>query len=436
VNEFNVVRLQGLGFPRAIQQILQNHPDFSDLSFSSQQEILVRERSVYSSGFSEGMKRLGNSATEIFFDFELAQKKWADEQGLPFLQDSWRDEIALAQLKTLQPDVLYLQDIYGLSENSRRKIKELVPSIKLVVIQKGYPGETRDLSDADILLVSSPILYDRYKERGQNPHLIYHSFDETLSKDGASMSQGERESFVFAGSSRAPEDRYWMLRNLLKQTSIKLWADEDRSSHEKHGGKLNLLGWKRYLRQSLIELVKKDNANLLRGALSLAASISKVERVLAQADFSKDHGPTVRSLPGLSRGLLPKETLSEEFPDRCYRSLFGKDYYDLLNRSDIVFNIHSTKSGNTVDNMKMFESTGMGACLLTDTGRNMKDLFEEDFEVVTYASAPEAISKAKYLLENPEEAKKISAAGRAKTLAQHTMAHRCEEINGIIRAQL
>ena len=78
----------------------------------------------------------------------------------------------------------------------------------------------------------------------------------------------------------------------------------------------------------------------------------------------------------------------------------------------------------------------MGACLLTDTGRNMPDLFEEDSEVVTYSSVDEAIEKAKYLLDNPAEAEKIAVAGRAKTLSSHTMRHRCEQINEIIRARL
>ncbi len=129
-------------------------------------------------------------------------------------------------------------------------------------------------------------------------------------------------------------------------------------------------------------------------------------------------------------------TLAEEFPSRCRFPLFGLDYYELLSQSDVVFNIHSKQSQDTVDNMKMFEATGVGACLLTDTGRNMKDLFEEDFEVVTYRSADEAIEKAKYLIENPEKARDIAVAGRTKTLSCHTMHHRCEEINEIIRHYL
>lgn len=169
---------------------------------------------------------------------------------------------------------------------------------------------------------------------------------------------------------------------------------------------------------------------------SMVSALPKVKRILAEAQGKGCANLKDRELPGLRRGLLPKRTLSEEFPSRSKPSLFGLDYYELLSRSDVVFNIHSAKSQDTVDNMKMFETTGMGACLLTDTGRNMKDLFEEDVEVVTYRSADEAIEKAKYLIENPEKAREIAAAGRAKTLARHTMLHRCEEIDEIIRTHL
>lgn len=87
--------------------------------------------------------------------------------------------------------------------------------------------------------------------------------------------------------------------------------------------------------------------------------------------------------------------------------------------------------------MKMlFEATGMGVCVLTDTGRNMMDLFEVDSEVVTYSSTSEAIFKANYLLQNLLKAEEIAAVGREKTLTKHTTAHRCEQINEIIRSRL
>ena len=434
MTSFNLVRLQGLGYSQAFLQILEKFPNFGELSFSAQYKILAQERSVYSSGFADGMSRLGNQAVEIFFDCEDAQKTWAAEQGVDYSNKCWQVEIVLAQLQKMKPDVLFFQDIYALPEKVRRRIKDYVPSVRVVVIQKGYPGETGDLSDADILLVSSPILYERYRE--QSPHLLYHSFDADIPLSLMERETIDRERLVFAGSSRAPEDRYWMLRQLLRETPINIWVDEDHNSHKKHGGWLNHWAWKRYIRAKLVNELGVNPDGILAKLFSMVSSLPKGKRILAEARGKRSADSKDRELPGLRRGLLPRRTLAEEFPSRSKPSLFGLDYYELLSRSDVVFNIHSAKSQDTVDNMKMFETTGMGACLLTDTGRNMKDLFEEDVEVVAYRSADEAIEKAKYLIENPEKAREIAAAGRAKTLARHTMFHRCEEIDEIIRTHL
>ena len=70
--------------------------------------------------------------------------------------------------------------------------------------------------------------------------------------------------------------------------------------------------------------------------------------------------------------------------------------------------------------MRLFESTGMGCCLLTDHKSDIQSIFEPDIEVVTYKTPSEAIDKAKYLLKNPNAAQKIAKAGQQKTFLEHT----------------
>lgn len=92
-------------------------------------------------------------------------------------------------------------------------------------------------------------------------------------------------------------------------------------------------------------------------------------------------------------------------------------------------------SGPYNNNTTMFETTGVGACLLVDKKQNLSDFFRADHEVATYETAEECLEKAKYLLEHPRERERIALAGQARTLKEHTMVQRAEatirEINGL-----
>jgi len=129
----------------------------------------------------------------------------------------------------------------------------------------------------------------------------------------------------------------------------------------------------------------------------------------------------------------PQIPLTMLFPERCREPVFGLDMFDLLGRSKIVFNRHTDALARPAfGNIRAFEATGMGSCLLTDFTEDGRALFEPDSEIVTYASIDEAIEKAAYLRDHEADRAAIAEAGHARTLSSHTMAHRCEQIHGII----
>ena len=83
--------------------------------------------------------------------------------------------------------------------------------------------------------------------------------------------------------------------------------------------------------------------------------------------------------------------------------------------------------------MRLFETTGVGACLITDWKENLADLFEPDAEVLTYRTAAECAEKVKYILEHENERRSIAEAGQVRTLREHTFENRAREIDKIIR---
>ena len=131
---------------------------------------------------------------------------------------------------------------------------------------------------------------------------------------------------------------------------------------------------------------------------------------------------------------LRARNLAELFPGQCHDAVRGLDYYQTIQNSLITFNRHTDYVSDSVGNMRMFEATGVGTCLLTDAGSNLGDLFLDDYEVVSYRSIDEAIEKSKFLIENDDERTAIAMRGQARTLRHHATNNRCELIDEVIRA--
>jgi spore maturation protein CgeB len=110
--------------------------------------------------------------------------------------------------------------------------------------------------------------------------------------------------------------------------------------------------------------------------------------------------------------------------------------FKALSRAKIGFNIHIDAAGSDAGNMRLFETTGVGACLVTDWKENLKELFEPGKEVVTYRSAAECIEKIKWLLDNPLERENIARAGQNRTLHDHTYERRAAELDEIVRRMM
>ena len=115
---------------------------------------------------------------------------------------------------------------------------------------------------------------------------------------------------------------------------------------------------------------------------------------------------------------------------------WGLDMYNILSRTKISFNRHINVAENNANNMRLYEATGMGSLLLTDKKDNLKKLFEEDREIVTYKSKEEALHKYNYLINNPAELANIAKAGQLRTLKEHTYENRMKELIQILENYL
>jgi hypothetical protein len=100
--------------------------------------------------------------------------------------------------------------------------------------------------------------------------------------------------------------------------------------------------------------------------------------------------------------------------------VFGIDMYTKLAMSSVTFNSHISAAGNEAANLRLFEATGLGSCLLTDKKNNISDFFTPD-EIVTYDNKYDAVEKAKYLLLNSKKTEQIGKKAKQKTYNQHSL---------------
>lgn len=111
---------------------------------------------------------------------------------------------------------------------------------------------------------------------------------------------------------------------------------------------------------------------------------------------------------------------------------WGREMYGVLARSRITLNHHG-HTGPFANNLRLFEATGMGALLITDAKDNLGDVFLPGEEVVDYHDVSECAELIRYYLDNEQERARIAAAGRMRTLRDHTWAVRMQQLLEILQ---
>jgi len=404
-------------------------------SFQTQLDCYIQNRFYYAHAYSKEFETLGHDSVVVIPDFEVAQKQWAKEHGLKYVDENWIADILFAQIVAIKPDIVFFHGTFwtrpglfasdGSQDNLIQILKSQFTFIKRIAIFSGYPSEADRIRGADIFFSSPPGVLENYKTKGLKPYLLYHAFDSSVTQ---SLNRGDLSQqnfpFTFIGSVRAPEARYFAIRRLLDHTNLQAWTNEPAEHKHKRIGKTDSPLKEQFsvaLRKTVNPLHEYTLFHLTRSRF--VPNVIK-KRVLEEVLHEKCS--TSRGAP----------SLCDLYTGSIHLPVYGLELYNLLRSSLVTFNLHADVSYGSVGNLRMFEATGMGACLLTDSGNNMNDLFTPDHEVVTYQSIDEAIEKIAFLLENPEKAKMIADSGRARTLKDHTVSKRCLQIDEIFQKSL
>ena len=123
------------------------------------------------------------------------------------------------------------------------------------------------------------------------------------------------------------------------------------------------------------------------------------------------------------------KTLADHGLQDLYRgTAWGSQMFEIFAKSKIVVNRHGEIAKGHATNMRMYESTGMGALLITDATKNLEELFKVNEEVVTYEDPDDAAEQIVKLLSNQSEIQRIAMQGQKRTHTEHTYAQRVQTI--------
>jgi spore maturation protein CgeB len=403
----------GIYHPAYLGQFYAQRPGLATQPFDVQHAALMQDCFGSSDFWTTALNRMGYETNETVANVEPMQKSWANEHGITYDANEWLFDIATAQVEAFQPEALIVADYSTLNADFLRHLKRRCPSIRLVLGWCGAPfRETSVFLEWDIVLSCVPELVQYFRLKGHRCYHLNHAFAPTI-LDRIRAGNSPSADFVFLGSivkkEQFHEERERILLALVEQTNLQIWSDISQPSASQRRGTL--------ARQWAYDAVHAARRFGLPDALlSMTPVINRMARWESRPEIS--------------------QPFDEGLAARAHPPLFGLEMFQQLHDSKVALNTHIDISPVSASNMRLFEATGVGTCLLTDWKENLSELFEPEVEVLTYRDAAECLEKVRYILDHEEERRAIADAGQRRVLREHTFTHRAMQIDAIINGEL
>lgn len=358
-------------YPSFVASHYAQRPGLNDATYAAQIEALMARRMSTSDAYSVLLRERGHEADELMTNVWPVQEAWARENGLrvpPLHRVGGRAgaaarhaagrRIVAAQLRRMRPDVVYVQDMFSLSQ---RDLAEHRAAGRLIAgqIASAAPPD-KIVRGYDVVFTSFPHFVDRFRALGVDAVYLPLAFDPRVLDELGELPERTRE-LVFIGGvdPRLHPAGTQLLEAVAQQLPLEIWG---------------------------------------YGASSLSHGSVLLERHRGEA--------------------------------------WGLDMYRLLGSAKICVNRHIDVAEGFANNLRLFDASGAGALLVTETARNLGELFEPGREVVTYGAVDELVERIGALLDDDAARADIAAAGQARTLRDHNYAQRVKQLDGELSERL
>ena len=402
-------------YPKYLKTFYDKRPELAAEPYAIQHTALMGDCFRWADFISQELHRLGHEATDVVANAEPMQKAWARENGIGDGDEPWILPILFAQIRSIRPDVLLVGEWHPeFGPDFVKHCRNICPAIKLVI---GWCGEAHPdaayFREHDLALSCAPDTVEDLDRQGIRAVHLNHAFEprilgrlqnrSNISRPGAEIGFIGQVEHGEAFHNR----RAILLDALATRLSIELYGDvaEVRSFPVAPGMKR-----KRELYFNLLEHLDRT------GMKFVMPYLPKHQAYLENQNHEKLRQVFAR----LHQMAKPP--------------VFGLEMFGLLAQLKVSLNAHGPS--RYASNMRLYEATGVGACLLTDLKPNLHTIFEPDTEVVTYNSTEECIEKAQYLLDHESKRREIAANGQRRTLRDHTFTQRAGQLHEIISQAL
>jgi spore maturation protein CgeB len=398
-------------YPSYIQKFFNENPNVAEKSYKDQKTAFEADQFAWSNFWSQALGPLGYEVEEVTANVESMQRRWLTENGLRCNSRNWILEITALQIIHFKPEILFLDDYSTFTYSWIQEIRSRCPSIRLVI---GWCGASyQDVSvfrAYDAVLSCVPEMVENFKRMGHTAFHINHAFSPSI-----------LEHFK---------------KPVTKTIDLSFIGQVARGK-TMHGSREQLLKFLAEKNLPLEIFSPLKEADAAREQFKYLAKIAAYYGVKSLKTFgvSNETLDKFPKLGGVARWEARPQHESVGILKNFLRpSVFGINFYQKLLESRVTLNSHIDISPRSASNMRLFEATGIGTCLLTDWKENIAELFVPEEEVVTYRSFEECAEKARWLLENPGEQKKIAEAGQKRCLKDHTFAQRAKILDEIIKS--
>ena len=363
----------------------------------------------------------GIDIVQYWINHEEAQRSWADEYKIKYDSTNWYLEILKAQILKEKPDVIYNTTLtvipYSFIEHVKKKIKKKIFWVCYYGVRRS--GEFLNFKSYDLFLTGFRALERELQVEKQKYEFFPQYFDDTLcDKDYTNKRELD---LTFFGSLTYPLNddfgfsyRRRLVQELMDSANLKCFSQLNTNNNNP----------KEAIRQRFCAL-RYELFNLLNSLPYPLPFINKLPFLRQVAEWEVKPKPDYFFNPRLMKKVKEPK--------------YGRSLYQGLRNSKITLNVHGNVNANygkdrfAAGNIRLFEATGSGCCLLTDNLPNLEEFFTLDEEIVTYSNHHEAKDKARYLLANPTKAEDIARKGMKKAWTHHSSKIRAEQFTKFLK---